>query len=213
LRRFIIVQIIPSLMSEDSPQEETRPSAHLENYASWYRRLSQDQGMIYQLTRDLKEILPEFGYFRFEQLGEQHRLLKVYLHGEAGRGPIGYRFGELADGQRTLIALYTLLSASCTDEEDQYTLCLDEPENFLALPEIQPWLVTLYDRCSQGETQALLISHHPELINYLLASPVGYWFDRQSNLPTRVKRITADETGSLPISELIARGWLREQLR
>jgi len=84
----------------------------------------------------------------------------------------------------------------------------DEPENFLALPEIQPWLLQLYDSCSEGKTQALLISHHPELINYLLASPVGYWFEREANTPVRVKQIVAESNGGLPVSELIARGWL-----
>jgi len=82
----------------------------------------------------------------------------------------------------------------------------DEPKNFLALSEIQPWLTTLYDFCSDGETQALLISHHPELIDYL-ASSAGYWFDRQSNAPVRVSRIADDDSG-IPISELVARGWL-----
>ncbi|HBE31624.1 MAG TPA: ATPase, partial [Cyanobacteria bacterium UBA11368] len=86
------------------------------------------------------------------------------------------------------------------------------PENFLALPEIQPWLIQLYDLCSERKLQALLISHHPELINYLLASPIGYWFERQSNAPVRVKAISNEvgENSGLPVSELIARGWLNE---
>ncbi len=61
-----------------------------------------------------------------------------------------------------------------------------------------------------GETQALLISHHPELINYLLASPVGYWFDRPGAKSTRIKSIRAENNGGLPVSELVARGWLSE---
>ncbi|WP_233258764.1 ATP-binding protein [[Phormidium] sp. ETS-05] len=95
-------------------------------------------------------------------------------------------------------------------ESEDYTLCLDEPDNFVALPEIQPWLIKLYDMCSEGKTQALLISHHPEIINYLLASPVGYWFERESNSPVRLKPISHDNQTGLPISELIARGWLNE---
>ena len=47
------------------------------------------------------------------------------------------------------------LVASPAAGENTSTLCLDEPENFLALPEIQPWLVALHDRCSGGEVQAL----------------------------------------------------------
>ncbi len=116
-----------------------------------------------------------------------------------------------------LIALYTLLYAVCTDRNRKYTLCLDEPENFLALQEIQPWLTELYDKCSDGEMQALLISHHPEFINYLLASPIGRWFERQVNRPARIKSmkdrigdVIGKENRGISISEIIARGWLNE---
>jgi predicted ATPase len=138
LQRFVILQIVPCLMSAESSQEETRPSVHLENYASWYRSLSQDQGLIYQLTNELREVLPGFDHFRFEMLGEQNRLLKVRFQGKTGDSPSEYRLSDLSDGQRTLIALYTILVASTAGGENTYTLCLDEPENFLALPEIQP---------------------------------------------------------------------------
>jgi len=210
LQRFMILQVIPLLMSAESSQEDPRPSQHLENYASWYRSLSQDQGLIYRLTNELREVLPDFDHFRFEILGERNRLLKARFQGTTGNAPTEYRISDLSDGQRALIALYTVLIAGSAAGENSYTLCLDEPENFLALPEIQPWLVMLYDLCSRGDVQALLISHHPELINYLLASPVGFWFDRECNQPTRVKPISADDDSGLPISELIARGWLRE---
>jgi hypothetical protein len=97
------------------------------------------------------------------------------------------------------------------DKYYPYTLCLDEPENFVALPEIQPWLTALYDHCEAGNMQALLISHHPELINYLLASPIGIWFDRQANRPTRTKRIAVNNGDGLPASELVARGWILDE--
>ena len=207
---LVVIQIIPSLMIQDSPREDTQPSYYFENFVAWYRHVSQNQGLAYKLMTELKEILPGFEYFKFEATGEKHRLLKAYFNGEGKNTSIGYSFGELSDGQRMLIALYSLLHFFCSDREFPYTLCLDEPENFLALPEIQPWLVSLYDHCMDGDVQALLISHHPELINYLLASPVGYWFEQQSNRPTRVKCISADNEDALPVSELVARGWVNE---
>jgi len=210
LEKFIIVQIIPPMMVGESPQEVTHPSQYLENFTSWYRYISQDQGMAFQLMSELKQVLPGFDYFRFEAVGEKHRLLKVYFQHEQEQSSIGYNFYELSDGQRMLIALYTLLYAARSEQNCRYTLCLDEPENFLALQEIQPWLTELYDRCSDGEIQALLISHHPEFINYLLASPIGYWFERQSNCPTRVKPVSLKENNGFSFSEIIARGWLNE---
>jgi predicted ATPase len=180
----------------------------MENFVSWYRYLSQDQGLAFQLTSELKEIMPGFDSFKFGQVGKEHRLLQVCFETDA-KALTSYDFDELSDGQRMLIALYTLLHVAHVDQG--LTLCLDEPGNFVALPEIQPWLIKLYDRCMAGQMQALLISHHPEPIDYLLASPVGYWFERQdNNRPTRIKPITADGQGGLPISEIVARGWLHE---
>lgn len=202
IERFIIVKIVPSLISNESEQEDKRLNSRIENFVSWYRYISQDQGKVAELMTILKGVLDGFASFKFEISGKistlQLRFFDKY-----------YGFNELSDGQKTLIALYTLIY--CTQHED-YTLCIDEPENFLALPEIQPWLIELYDFCADKKLQALLISHHPELINYLLASPIGYWFERQSNSPARVRKISNEESdhSGLPISELIARGWLHE---
>lgn len=210
MQRLIIVKIVPSLMVDESSQEEMRLTDKMENYVSWYRYLSQDQGKIVELFSILKETLIGFNSIKFERVTEKNLVLNLKFSGDINNSNlIEYRWGELSDGQKTLIALYTLLYG--TKSED-YTICIDEPENFLALPEIQPWIIKLYDFCQEGKLQSLLISHHPELINYLLVSPIGYWFERQSNAPVRVKSITTKETDDLgiPVSELIARGWLNE---
>jgi ABC-type glutathione transport system ATPase component len=94
---------------------------------------------------------------------------------------------------------------------DHTLLCIDEPFNHLGLPEIQPWLVKLHEYCDEAAMQSILISHHPESIDYL-ADEVGYWFEREGQKPTRVKKITRDDTDSgISISELIKRGWLYVQ--
>jgi energy-coupling factor transporter ATP-binding protein EcfA2 len=204
LRQLIIVQINPRGMSYFSEQEHSHPTPTMDNYVSWYRYLSQDQSKIFALTNALKEVLPGFTNFKFDVTSEQGRILKCLFTDTNGKGSLEYIFRELSDGQRMLIALYTLLY--CTQPEN-YIICIDEPENFLALPEIQPWLIQLYDLCTERKLQALLISHHPELIDYL-ASSNGYWFERQSNTPVRVKRIGSHDDGGLPMSELVARGWL-----
>ena len=212
MARFIIVQVVPSLIVDESSQEQMRLTPKMENFVSWYRYLSEDQGKVAEIGNILRDVLDGFNNFKFERVSEDNLVLKLRFSGEKDNSkPIEYRLRELSDGQKTLVALYALIYG--TKSED-YTLWIDEPENFLALPEIQPWLIELYDLCSEsdGKLQALLISHHPELINYLLASPIGYWFERQSNAAVRVKRISnevADNSG-LPVSELIARGWLNE---
>lgn len=210
LDRFIIVQINPIMMADETHKATNRLSPYMENFVSWYRYLSQDAGKIFDLINALRDNLDGFDSLKFTKSGEESLILKSTFksaNGGNAKNHQEYRFGELSEGQRVLIALYALIHGT---ESEDYTLCLDEPDNFVALPEIQPWLIKLYDMCSEGKTQALLISHHPEIIDYLLASPVGYWFERDSNSPVRLKPISHDNQTGLPISELIARGWLNE---
>jgi predicted ATPase len=211
MARFIIVQMVPSLMVDEIDREKIYLTAHMENFVSWYHYISNSRGNFgEEIGNILNKVLDGFIKFELEP-GKDNLVLKVRFSGEKyyNSEPVEYRLRELSDGQKTLVALYALIYG--TKSED-YTLCLDEPENFLALPEIQPWLIELYDFCSEGQLQALLISDHPELINYLLVSPIGYWFERQNNALVRVKRISNEvaERSGLSVAELIARGWFNE---
>ncbi len=205
MKRFIIVQIDPMLMVGDSHREEAIPTAKMENFVSWYRYIYHTyQDNAAEIVAILREILDGFDDFKFIEVGEQRRFLALCFLSEHNGHKSEYLFTELSDGQRVFIVLYALIYYARSKD---YTLCIDEPENFLALSEIQPWLILLYDLCEDGELQALLVSHHPELIDYL-ASPAGHWFDSESNRPVQAKRITEDIEGGIPISELVARGWL-----
>ena len=75
----------------------------------------------------------------------------------------------------------------------------------------------LSDICGEGTVQAILISHNPELIDYL-GGAYGLWMEREPLGPSRIKRLSLKlENGqktegtserALKLSELVARGWL-----
>jgi len=206
-QKLIIVKINPTTMVSESAQEEKYLSLNMDNFSSWYRHISQDQGKAIEINHHLKEVIEGFNNFKFSEAGKIHRILEVVFSDTPDKNrAIEYQFHELSDGQRMLIVLYTIIYAI---RSQGVTLCIDEPENFLALPEIQPWLLTLDDLCNAGEIQTLLISHHPQLIDNLAVSS-GYWFERYYNGSAYVKRITEDDQSGLPISELVAAGWLYE---
>lgn len=205
LERFIIARIDAPMMDSISESEATYLSSDMHNFPSWLRHISQDQGLVFGITQDLQDVLDGFSHFKFEAAGENHRVLRASFNGQSSPS-IDYRFSELSDGQRSLIALYSLLHYARSSD---FTLCLDEPENFVALSEIQPWLIELFDASAESDFQSLLISHHPELINYLAASN-GIWFDKRANGPIRVNQLSdlqAAKNG-VPVSELVARGWI-----
>lgn len=210
LEHSIVMRINPDKILAESETEDVFPNADMSNFAAWYRHLVQDQpNRVFELTEVLrKDVLDGFRSLRLTSVGEKSRALwatfGVQASDDATETVVEYRFGELSDGQRVLIALYALVTCA-VDEEN--TVCLDHPESCLALPEIQPWLLRLADATEEGRCQAIIATHHPELIN-LLAANSGYWLERQSGGPTRVRRIAKEDSSGLPLSELIARGWL-----
>ncbi|HLX65191.1 MAG TPA: AAA family ATPase [Planctomycetota bacterium] len=206
LEKLIIATVCPTMMSSESKSEDRALSRNMANFAAWYRFLSQEhQGQAFLIFQELKKVLPGFNSFNIKAEGEKTRILKVLFDLNHGSGrSISFDFGELSDGQRVLVALYSLLFGL---KGQGYCLFLDEPDNYVALREIQPWLRELSDACDNGIEQVVLISHHPEIIDYL-AMNSGRWFDRESNGPVRVSESPKETIEGMKASEGVARGWI-----
>ncbi len=193
---------MPIVMEQEGRGEEERPKAHMENFVSWYRSLAQEyMGNMGDLLGELRLILPGFDSMSLKESGEDVRTLKVHFTSFGGGSPMSLDFSALSEGQKMLIALYTLIFAL---KNQGVSLFIDEPDNFLALREIQPWLTTLDDAVGEILEQAVLISHHPEIINYM-GNAHGKWFQREGQGP--VREVAPPEKGGLPPAEIIVRGW------
>jgi predicted ATPase len=199
-------------MGAEAKGEEDYPEDDLSNFAAWYSNIIQEQtGSFLDLQRSLQQIFDGFDSLDLRKAGRT-RVLRAVFSKAPSEGDrrfkkqrIEFDFDELSDGQRALIALYTLLH---NVTGPQTTICLDEPDNFLALAEIQPWLLELSDRIEEVGAQVILISHHPELID-LLAPECGLVFSRSGLGPVRVEPYRSDKSGKLRPSQRIARGWER----
>ncbi len=200
IARTVIVAPAPIVMSEMSSGPVERLDRHMENVVAWYQGASQDQVLPMRVAEALRPALPGFSHFRFAQTGDQWRL-EVEFRGRSGG--LTVPFGQLSDGERMLCALY-MLAAGCADGT---TICIDEPANYVGLPEISPWIDLVNDRCDDGELQAVVISHHPLWIDREAAS-AGLWFDRQPGEPARLARLTDEPGAGMPVSELVERGWI-----
>jgi ABC-type transport system involved in cytochrome c biogenesis ATPase subunit len=175
----------------------------LSNFASWLLAMQGARATFARsLKRSLRIVLEGFRDYEFEQQGRGSHLLQFSFASPRRRGRVSFAFNELSEGQRALVVLYALLHAVSGEAS---TLCIDEPENFLSPREIQPWLNRLMDETEAGG-QALLISHNPGLID-LLALTQGLLVEREGGGPARVRPVPSDGEG-LPVSELLARGWL-----
>ncbi|MEI6188674.1 MAG: AAA family ATPase [Alphaproteobacteria bacterium] len=204
LERLIVVRPIPALFEKVSPNEDSLLTEMMENFPSWYRHVSLDSEFGTKLTTELANVLLGFRSLNLIPLGENAKLLKASFDSPSG-SKFSLNFSSLSDGQKMLIALYALFVFSSLQNQG-VSLFIDEPDNFLALPEIQPWLSTLFDACGESVEQTVLISHHPEIIDYL-GNAHGRWFEREGNEPVRVRDKPKQAVDGLSLSETVARGW------
>lgn len=205
-------KINPVTMTSKLGKAEPRPATDLSNFASYYLYLlQQKQGRMFEMILPLREAIADFDSFAVEEDFEEARrdLRVLFRKLSVDRSPsteLRYGFEELSDGQRALIVLYTLLF--CTLEKGT-TLIIDEPENYIALRELQPWLMLLRERLEEHGGQVILISHHPEFINALAPSHTTV-FERDNSGPVRVKPFSPGMSQSLAPAEVMARGWENE---
>jgi predicted ATPase len=198
-------RINPFRIGSLAEREDPQPFFDLGNFAAWYRHLLQSAPRENaKLLDDLRLALDDFSFLELAAAGENVRMLSSEFS-HAGK-PVKLRLNRLSDGQRCLICLYTILRFVLAQGS---TIILDEPDNFISLREIQPWLNAVSDTIDEGRGQVLIISHHPELLNQW-APDYGVRFVREGIGPVRVKKFSDDPESPLPPSEIVARGWENE---
>jgi predicted ATPase len=197
------IDAYPGQMDESADREERQPDSELENLAGWYRYLVQtypDKNV--RFLQSVKEALDGFQALRVLPDEAGVRTLRLDFTTPTGK-KVNYSVSELSEGQRCLLALYMILHFLIAQG---HTIFIDEPDNFIALGEIQPWLLAAEKEVEDHNGQLILISHHPEILN-LLAAEYGVRFFREDNGHVRTEKFKADPKGDLQPSQLIARGW------
>ena len=201
--RVTVCGLHPGNFRTESSQEDAALQRDAHNFADWYRHVQLERpDLVPKFTIALAKAIDGFQSIRLERLGQDTRALTVTF--EENGEDYELRFGEISDGQRVLIVLYGLVYLA---KGQGYTFFLDEPDNFVALPEIQPWLMMLADACGDSVTQAVICSHHPELIDYL-GTESGLVLSRRDSGVVTARRFESDLVrDGLKLSEVVARGW------
>jgi predicted ATPase len=193
----------PSAMDESADREEREPDYELANLAGWYRYLMQaypDENK--KFLNSLRDALAGFQALKFSSEEDGTRRLRAYLAGPPKEN-VSYAISDLSEGQRCLLALHMILHFLIARG---HTVLIDEPDNFISLREIQPWLLAAEEAVEDHNGQLILISHHPEILNQW-ASSHGLRFFREDNGRVQTEKFKADLNGNLLPAEIIARGW------
>jgi predicted ATPase len=188
---------------ESADREEPEPDYALHNLAGWYRRSVQAHpDLNVRFLASMKEAIAGFRALRFSSDEGGIRKIRADFVGPR-KAAVNYAISELSDGQWCLLALYMILHFLIARGD---TVFIDEPDNYLSLREIQPWLLAAEEALEDHKGQLILVSHHPEILNQW-AQTYGLHFFREKNGQVRTGKFKPDPGGNLPPAELIARGW------
>jgi len=161
LAKILIVRPSPRSMQLESKSESRQPTLSMENLLSWYRSLAQEQEWMDALRESLQDVWPDFMSFRQEDTGINAKTLQLRFDTDLGRKAGLYGFQQLSDGEKALLGLYMIRAAVETSKAN--IAFIDEPDNYVGLPELQPWVLAMRELLDD-EHQAILISHHPEIL-------------------------------------------------
>lgn len=203
MRSVRALKLVPSQIESSTVEEHESMHRNGDDFASWYRNVAQEQaGELHRLFEELRRALPGFRSLALVGARRAGRVRELVARFDSpGGGEHELELGSLSDGQRALIVLYTLLvDLRCGSR----LVLLDEPENFVGLTEIQPWLHALDDALGDGG-QLLLVSHHPEVIDSLAAER-PLLFERIDGGPVRVRTDIFQRDDGLRASEQLLRG-------
>ncbi|NOY89833.1 MAG: AAA family ATPase [Deltaproteobacteria bacterium] len=207
LRAIRSYKLGPTQMESVSQEEQRRLRPDGSNFASWYRHLAQENaGGLADLFQHLADAIPGFKSISLKGAGKQGKTRDLVVQMKDKKQSYDIEFEALSDGQRALVVLYSLL---LDITENPQTLILDEPENYVGISELQPWLQAL-DEALGDQSQLLLISHHPAGIDFL-APEHPLLFERSAASPVRVRRVDFDRDSGLEASAQIERGLLDGQ--
>lgn len=208
LSQITVLRPSPSQMSSVASREARSPTPDLHDFTSWFRYLKQSGGdeRYVELLEDLKLTIPGLCGMPFDDIGDKAKELFVEIRGK-DRRLSRYSFAELSEGQRMLIALYSIVRFALTDGA---TICLDEPDNFLSVGEVSSLIGALRDVCDDlTGGQAMVISHHPEFYRQV-GLENGFVFGHDPSAPVAAKGmggVLHGKTGVMSLDDIIARGW------
>ncbi|MCY4006948.1 MAG: AAA family ATPase [Rhodobacteraceae bacterium] len=205
VRKILVCGLYPASFESETTCSELMLDRDAGNFSSWYQHVQlEDPGKVEDFRKTMIEVIDGLDQIRLRKTGLNRRALMVGFNGSGRHYELPLQ--EISDGQKALVALYALthLSAGLG-----YSLFLDEPENYVALAEIQPWLMELDDRCGGLIPQTVICTHHPELIDFLGAE-YGMHLIREPSGATKTRKlsqISTDSANGLRLSEIMARGW------
>jgi energy-coupling factor transporter ATP-binding protein EcfA2 len=198
LARMLILRPIPGLITGDSTQETLEPNLDVTNFGAWFSGLLAYAPAAYaKIDQYLKQVMPDLRDIKNPVIGRDSRSLIVQFSN--GQGNVSLPFEDLSDGEKCFMICALVLAA--VDAYGQVLCFWDEPDNYLALPEVGHFVMTLR-KAFQSGAQVIMTSHNAEAIRSFSDENTLVLHRRNHLEPTIIRplsevRVNGDLVGAL----------------
>lgn len=188
MAQMIILAPIPSRIKGESSGEGTLlPLRDGSNFGEWFTGiLGQYPAAYATIDQYLRQIMPDFNQIKNASVGKNAK--SVVIQFAAGNGKLEIDFEHLSDGEKCFFLCALVLAAN---EHYGPIFCFwDEPDNYLALPEVGQFVATLR-QSAEARGQLLMTSHNAEAIR-TFSDTSTLLLTRKSHFEPAVVRLLAD---------------------
>lgn len=202
LSRMALLSPLPTLMHGQT-QRVPQPIDHTaSNLVDWLADLLESDPPAYSTVMDcLNTVMPDLELFRFEKLGRDTRLLLVRFKSDASHAELP--FATLSDGEKSFFLWATLLAYQRW--KGGFLTFWDEPDNYLALSEIQDFVVALKRNALKHGGQLIATSHNAQAASCFTTEST-WVLQRRSHLePTTLRNLSEVESQQKHQSSVIDR--------
>ncbi|HET6250926.1 MAG TPA: AAA family ATPase [Tepidisphaeraceae bacterium] len=192
LASTILLTPEPSRMTGYSDVAELQIDVTASNIASTLRALLEQKPAAYSvLDKHIRERIADFSSLEFTERGESGKQLIVKFDRTE---PLD--FSMLSSGEKCFALAAVILAVQ--DKIGSVFCMWDEPDNHLALTEVNQFVAGLRKIASRGEAQLIVTSHNPEAIRAFSDENTFVFLRPTHDTPTQVRRLGSFQyTGSL----------------
>lgn len=186
LARVLILRPIPSLISGNSDQETLQPKSDVTDFGAWFSGLLAHSPAAYtEIDAYLKQVMPDLKDIKNPVIGTDSRSLIVQFSTEQGSLPLPFEY--LSDGEKCFMICALVLAAN--NAYDKVLCFWDEPDNYLALPEVGHFVLALR-KAFQSGGQFIATSHNDEAIRCFSDENTLFLYRKSHLEPTLVRPVS-----------------------
>ncbi len=203
LARAVVLRPIPGLILGGANGETLEPDSRVTNFGEWFSGVLTPTPAAYsKIDEYLKQVMPDF-----QQVFRQDEVGGYLLRFSNEQGKMSVPFADLSDGEKCFMICALLVAANQTYGP---LFCFwDEPDNYLALDEVQHFVIALRSEFQKSEGQFIATSHNPEAIR-AFENASTLVLQRRNHLEPTVVRKLSDLHVNGDLVDAITRGDLGE---